>query len=155
MILRACADVPVRVAVLQGWLRGLTVGEPVRALPLRGLDDDLAAALADLDALVASDEDLAAVAGEPARQLDELRERIGPRPFLVVTAGEAGAWLDDPSGGRHQLPVPRRLRGVSPIGAGDAIAAFLASGLGAGSEPLAATRAAMGETADFLAARSG
>jgi len=149
--IRACAGVPVRVAAMQGWLRGLTAGESVQALPLRALDDDLAAALADLDGLVASDEDFAAVAAEPSQQIARLRERIGPHPFVVITAGEAGAWLDDPANGLHQLPVPRRLDRLSPIGAGDALAAFIAVGLGAGLAPLAATQAAMLATADFLA----
>jgi sugar/nucleoside kinase (ribokinase family) len=154
-LIRACAGVPKRVAALQGWLRELIVGEPVRALLLSALDDDLAVALAGLDALVASNEDLAAVATEPRWQLDALRERVGPHPFLVITAGEAGAWLDDPASGRHQLHVPRRFGGASPVGAGDAFAAFLAASLGGGMAPLAATRAAMGETVDFLAARAG
>ena len=151
----ACAEVPVRIAALQGWLRGLSPGEPVRALALHALDRDLAAALADLDGLVASDEDLAAVATEPRLQLDRLRERIGPHPLLVITAGEAGVWLDHHAGGRHQLPVPRRIGGVSPVGAGDAFAAFLAVGLAAGLAPLGATQAAMVATADFLSARAG
>lgn len=152
---RACADVPVRVAALQGWLRGLVPGEAVQALPPRVLDDDLVAALAELDGLVASNEDLASVARDPSGQLDALRERLGPHPFLVITAGEAGAWLDDAAGGRHHLPVSRGLGAGSPVGAGDAFAAFLAAALGGGSAPLAATRAAMDETAEFLAARSG
>jgi sugar/nucleoside kinase (ribokinase family) len=151
----ACSGVPVRIAALQGWLRGLTAGESVRPLRLDALDDDLVAALADLDGLVASDEDLAAVAAEPRQQVARLRQRIGPHPFLLITAGVAGAWLDDPASGQHQLPVPRRLRGASPVGAGDALAAFLAVGLAAGHTALDTTQAAMVTTADFLATRAG
>ena len=58
---RACGGAPVRVAAIQGWLRLLVPGREVRPLPLDALRGDLAEALAGLDALVASDEDLAAV----------------------------------------------------------------------------------------------
>jgi sugar/nucleoside kinase (ribokinase family) len=149
----ACATVPVRVAAVQGWLRHLAPGEEARALPLGSLGAELSAALAELDALVASHEDLAAVASQPPRQLELMRAYFGPRPILVVTAGPDGAWLDDPATGIRHLPVARRLDGAFSIGAGDAFAALLAVGLGAGLDPPAAASAAMIETGDFLAAR--
>lgn len=149
----ACRVVPVRVAALQGWLRSLVPGEVVRALPLVGLAADLPAALGDLDALVASEEDLAAVAEGPIAQLDVLRRHFGTRPLLVITVGAGGAWLDDASLGRRHLPAGRRLEGISTIGAGDAFAALLAVELGAGLERASAVAAAISSTTDLLAAR--
>ncbi len=150
---RACATVPIRVAALQGWLRRLVPGEGIRPLALDGLDDDLSTALANLDALVASHEDLAAVAPEPRRQVEELRSHFGPRPLLVVTAGADGAWLDSDATGLRHLPTVRLRRGTPTLGAGDAFAALLAVELGAGLDPLAATTAALSETSNYLARR--
>jgi sugar/nucleoside kinase (ribokinase family) len=150
---RACAMVPVRVAVLQGWLRRVVPGEEVRPLALDALGEELTMALADLDALVASEEDLAAVAPVSRRQVDELRAHFGPRPVLVITAGEEGAWFDSQATGPRLLAIGRPLAGISTLGAGDAFAALLAVGLGAGLDPLAATTAALGATARYLGAR--
>ncbi|MDP9468881.1 MAG: hypothetical protein M3P32_09130, partial [Chloroflexota bacterium] len=77
---RACSMVPVRVAALQGWLRHLAPGEEARALPLAALGEGLSAALGQLDALVASVEDLAGVAPRPRAQLAALRAHLGPGP---------------------------------------------------------------------------
>lgn len=150
---RACGTVPVRVAALQGWLRRLSPGDEVRALPLAALDDELSKALGELDALVVSDEDLAANGSDPLQQVDMLRAHLGARPLLVITAGAAGAWLDDSVIGGHEVPAARRLQGLSMLGAGDAVAALLAIGLGMGLDPLAATELAMRETGDFLTTR--
>ena len=150
---RACAMVPVRVAALQGWLRRLLPGEEVRPLPLHALDDELSRDLANLDALVASDEDLAAVAPVPRRQLEQLRAHFGPGPLLVITTGRRGAWLDSQVTGPRKLPIVPALTGISTLGAGDAFAALLAIGLGAALDPLAATTAALSGTVTYLGAR--
>ena len=152
--LRACASVPTRVAALQGWLRRLVPGEDVRAMPLDALGAELAAELAEVDAVVASDDDLAAVAQEPPEQVSALRAHLGPRPLIVITAGGAGAWLDHPAIGLHQLPAGRRIEALSTIGAGDAFAALLTVGLGRGLGPMAAIGSAMRGAADYLQARS-
>jgi sugar/nucleoside kinase (ribokinase family) len=151
--LRACATAPMRVAALQGWLRHLVPGEAATAEPLAVLGYELSDALGKLDALVASHEDLAAVAGEPRAQLEALRAHVGSRPLLVVTAGPDGAWLDDPATAVRHLPATRRLEEISTIGAGDAFAALLAVAMGDRLAPLDAVAGAMDATAAFLAAR--
>ncbi|MGZ8563736.1 MAG: PfkB family carbohydrate kinase, partial [Candidatus Limnocylindria bacterium] len=151
---RACASVPIRVAALQGWLRHLVPGDEAHPLALVALGEKLSAALGELDALVASNEDLARVAPRPREQLEGLRAHLGPRPLLVVTAGSDGAWLDDPANGIRHLPVARRLAEAPTIGAGDAFAGLLALGLAHGRDLLAATSAAMSGAVDYLASRS-
>ncbi len=150
---RACATVPVRVAALQGWLRHLVPGEEALPLALGALGSEAAVALGDLDALVASDEDLAAVAPNPPGQLEALRAYFGARLLLLVTAGADGAWLDDPATGIRHLPAPHRVPATSTVGAGDAFAGLLAIGLGAGLTPIDATTEAMDGAAAYLAAR--
>jgi len=142
----------VVVAALQGWLRSLEPGKVVRPLPLASLDDELATALDHLDAMVASEEDLAAVGADPIAQLVTLRRQVGDRPLIVVTTGADGAWVDDGSRGRHHLPAPRSLEGISTVGAGDAFAALLTLALGAGHDRLAAATAAVAATSELLAA---
>jgi sugar/nucleoside kinase (ribokinase family) len=151
---RATAEVPVRVAALQGWLRHLAHGEEARALPFAALGPDLSALLASLDAVVASDVDLAAVALEPQRQLALMRDHFGPQPILLVTTGADGVWLDDRATGTHHLPAARRLDTAATIGAGDAFAALVAAGLGERLDTAQAVHAALAGTADFLATRS-
>jgi sugar/nucleoside kinase (ribokinase family) len=100
----------------------------VQQLPLDGLPAALLADLATLDLLVASSEDLVAVAAEPAAQLAAVRDAVGSHPALVVTDGERGAWLDAASGratGQWHVPVPRFVDNVSSVGAGDAFAALI------------------------------
>ena len=150
---RACAMVPIRVAAMQGWLRRLDPGEEATALPLAALGSELSAAFAELDVLVASDEDLAAVAPRPRPQLAALRAHLGTKPLLAVTAGADGVWLDDPTTGVRHLPARLRLGEASTIGAGDAFAALLAVARGGGLDPLLATSAAMAGTVEYLAKR--
>jgi sugar/nucleoside kinase (ribokinase family) len=152
-VIRACAGVPVRVAALQGWLRRLVRNEEARPLALDALGDELTAALADLDCLVASEEDLAAVAPDPRQQARELRALLGPGPLLAITVGAAGVWLDDAATGPRNVATTRRLTGRSTVGAGDAFTALLAAGLGNGLEPAAAADAAMTGTAHYLSTR--
>jgi sugar/nucleoside kinase (ribokinase family) len=113
-------------AILQGWLRTLVPGMPIRPLPLTDLDAGLVARLATLDLLVASEEDLSAVSREVAGQLAALRATFGTRPLLAVTGGPRGAWLESGEGIRHHVDPPRVVSGVSMTGAGDAFAAVLA-----------------------------
>ena len=120
-----------RAAILQGWLRALEPGHPVDALPLSAMSDALVSVLSAFNVLVASSEDLAAVAADPADQLDALRARFGSTPRLVVTDGAAGAWLDD--GGSRTRIVPRvTVRAAHTVGAGDAFAALITAELARG-----------------------
>ncbi|MEP7040281.1 MAG: PfkB family carbohydrate kinase [Chloroflexota bacterium] len=123
------ASVPVRAAILQGWLRSLEEGADVGPLPIAALG---AAAVDDLgrfDLLVASREDLLAESRDPREQLSALRHAVGTKPALIVTDGADGLWLDADGSVRH-LPVPQRVDSVSTVGAGDILAAFLAMGGG-------------------------
>ena len=52
--------VPIRAAILQGWLRSLEEGTEVQPLPLRALPLPLVDGIAGFDLLVASREDLVA-----------------------------------------------------------------------------------------------
>jgi sugar/nucleoside kinase (ribokinase family) len=109
-----------RGAILQGFLRGAAEDGAVRPLPLSALDPGLVKALSGFDILVASREDLAGEASEPRVQLAALRRRFGSKPDLVVTDGVHGVWTE-----REHLPVPRTVIGVSTVGAGDILAAFM------------------------------
>jgi sugar/nucleoside kinase (ribokinase family) len=93
----------------QGWLRRLAVGELVRRGPWQG-DPRL---LERVDAVVLSEEDLA---GEP-RGAAWLAEHTR---LLVVTGGQAGAWVWHDGGGWHQ--PAHRASPVDPTGAGDTFA---------------------------------
>jgi sugar/nucleoside kinase (ribokinase family) len=119
----------LRAAILQGWLRRLVPGELVSGLALAELDPDLVAALAQMDLVVASREDLLADAERPHEQLDALRSVLGPRPVLVLTDATAGAWFDHTGNGtseRWRVPVDHVVEGVPVVGAGDIFAAALA-----------------------------
>lgn len=142
------ADVPallrptaVRAAILQGWLRSLDEGMPVRPLTLGTLAPSLIEGLGGFNLLVASREDLLAEANDAPAQLAALRRVFGPRPALVVTDGTDGLWLDarlsgsDGPSTRH-LPVPWRVDEVSTVGAGDVLAAFMTIGSRDSAVPL-------------------
>ncbi|HEX5579844.1 MAG TPA: PfkB family carbohydrate kinase [Candidatus Limnocylindria bacterium] len=146
----------VRGGVLQGWLRRLDEGEPVRSQPISALDPDLVEALGGLDLVIGSSEDLRADGRDARSQLRALRATLGDRPPLVVTDGARGVWLDDGSGPR-QLPLRDGVAGVSTIGAGDMFAAFMLLALAgsAGADPAAAARTAMGAVTDVLRGRRG
>jgi sugar/nucleoside kinase (ribokinase family) len=120
-------------AILQGWLRTLEPGMPVRQRPLTDIDAALVARLATLELLVASDEDLSAVARGAAAQLAALRTTFGIRPLLAVTEGPRGAWLESGEGVQQHIDPPRVVSGVPMTGAGDAFAAVLAARLAQGS----------------------
>jgi sugar/nucleoside kinase (ribokinase family) len=148
--LRAARGVPVRVAALQGWLRVLNPGVEVSPLEVQALAGDLIAELSHFTALVASVEDLVAAAPSPDTQLDALRDRVGPGPALIVTAGANGARLDLPGSGRLDVPVPRRLGDAPTVGAGDAFAALFSVALGRDVELTAAARAAAAGVVELL-----
>lgn len=143
----------VRGAILQGWLRHLEAGAVVRPRPVASLGPELIAELAACDVLIASREDLLADAREPAAQIDALRAAVGPHPTLVVTDADHGAWVDR-HGRRVLVGVPRVVRDVPMVGAGDAYAALLLGAMGRGRPPEAAARDAAGGVAEMLAARS-
>ncbi|HEX6655447.1 MAG TPA: hypothetical protein VF153_04465 [Candidatus Limnocylindria bacterium] len=113
-----------RAGILQGWLRTTGEGVAVSPLPLSTLGDDVVAALAGFDLLVASREDLVADAVAPEDQLDALRATFGTRPALVVTNATNGLWIDV-DGSRQHVPAPWIVRDAPTVGAGDILAAFL------------------------------
>ena len=117
-----------RGAILQGWLRNLRQGRLVTPRQVSALPHPLSDTLATFDLLVASHEDLGAVAPTPSGQLAAFRLHIGAGPVLVVTEGAAGAWVDltptqTDRSERWHMSVGRVVAGVNAVGAGDALAA--------------------------------
>jgi sugar/nucleoside kinase (ribokinase family) len=141
-------------AILQGWLRDLPVGEPVRSRRLADLDPHLAAALAGMDLLVASVEDLAAEPGDPVAQIEVLRRRFGQGPVVVVTGGTQGAWISSQDRSVEHVPVARVVNVATTVGAGDAFAARLLVGMAHGSSPAEAAADAAELVAAFLVDRA-
>jgi sugar/nucleoside kinase (ribokinase family) len=133
---------PVTAFLIQGWLRRLDVGQPVRPA---GLDDVAADAWRAFGAgtlVVVSTEDLADGADDPFAQAAALRVRLGPRPILVVTLGPEGYLLDDPRADRITATVPRRVvSGAPTVGAGDTFGVVMALRLAAGADSAAAADA--------------
>lgn len=148
----ATRGVSYRAAALQGWLRTLRVGRPVRYLSPERIEAKLVHELAQFDLLTASLDDLGGMA-DPGAALDLLRSAFGRRPLLALTDGAAGARLDLPDGSRHHIVPPHVVSRVSMVGAGDAFAAILAAELGSGQDPLEAARSAAASTASLLASR--
>lgn len=107
-------------AILQGFLRSVADDGAVRPLHLSALAPGLVDALSGFDLLVASREDLAAEGPNPRDQLAALRRVFGSRPELLITDGLEGVWTE-----REHLAVPRTISGVSTVGAGDILAAFI------------------------------
>jgi heat shock protein HslJ len=81
-----------------------------------------------------------------------LRAWAGPRPELVVTAGTAGAWVDDGHAAPRHVPA-KVVQDRHTIGAGDAFAAVLTARRGAGRDLWSAASEAATATARFLANR--
>jgi sugar/nucleoside kinase (ribokinase family) len=131
------------VLLIQGWLRRLAIGEPARPLALPEVPDSTWDAFGEADAIVVSTEDLAESPEDPFVEASGLRERLGPRPLLLLTLGAQGYLLDDP-GADHVVAVkPRRVvEGVPMVGAGDTFGASLAIHLGRGATAAVAARAA-------------
>ena len=125
--LRNWDDSWMRGAILQGWLRHAADDGSVTPIAPDALSNELVSALATLEVLIASREDLLAAAQMPHHQVRALRQRFGRGPVLVVTDGPEGVWIDDETGSPRHLPAPWRVDGVPMVGAGDAFAAlFLA-----------------------------
>ncbi len=142
----------LRGAILQGWVRSLERGRPVRAIPLAAIPEAVAEQLGMLDLLVASVEDLAAEgSGEPKELLSRLRARFGARPSLAVTDGRRGAWLDI-GGARFHVPPPTVVDSVLATGAGDVFAATLLVRLARGDPPRRGAAAAARIAAAYVAA---
>jgi sugar/nucleoside kinase (ribokinase family) len=152
--LQAVARPQRTVLLIQGWLRRLSVGEPVRALAIDDLPGSVWEAFATADAIVVSTEDLLADPGDPFTQAAAIRGRLGPHPLLVLTMGAEGYLLDDPAADRMVASVPRRVVGEVPaVGAGDTFGAALAVHLAAGSDPATAAAAATDRVIAVLEAR--
>lgn len=142
----------LRGAILQGWLRTTVPGE-VGPVPLSGLTPRLTESLAAMRLLTASREDLRSEADEPAAQLAAVRALVGRGPILIVTDGADGAWIDDGAEVQH-WPVPRRVEGVSSVGAGDVLAACALLALGLpGATAQTAALAGMRAVIEMLEAR--
>jgi sugar/nucleoside kinase (ribokinase family) len=143
---------PFRAAGLQGWLRIADADGWVQPRALSDLDPTLAAALRDLDLLVASEQDIDK--GDGSAALAALRAWAGPGPELVVTAGADGAWLN--AGDARPVLIPAQVvEGRNTIGAGDAFTAVLATRRAAGDSLVEAAVTASTATGAYLATRPG
>lgn len=143
------------VFLIQGWLRRLVIGEPVRALAIHEVTDELWRAFSTSDAIVVSTEDLEADPGDPFVQAAAVRARLGAKPLLVLTLGAQGYLLDDPAADRVVASVPRHVvQGVPAVGAGDTFGAALAIHLARGDDPPAAATAATDRVIAVLESRS-
>jgi len=142
------------VLLIQGWLRRLVVGEEVHPLPLDALSAEEADVASRAHAIVVSTQDLIESPGDPFAQAAELRQRVGPRPIVVVTLGAEGYLLDDPVADRVIASVPRRVvTAVSANGAGDTFGAALALNLARGADSPAAANLATDRVIAMLEAR--
>jgi len=144
LAVRDAARPRVTVIIIQGWLRRLRIGDLVRPVGLDEVPPATWEAFAAADAAVVSTEDLAEASGDPFDAIRRLRERLGRRPIVVLTLGQGGYVLDDPSADRAVERAPGRVvEGVPTVGAGDtfgvALAIQLARGDGAAAAATAAT----------------
>lgn len=143
------------VFLIQGWLRRLILGEPVRALAIDEVADELWRSFATADAVVVSTEDLEADPGDPFTRAAAVRARLGVGPVLVLTLGAEGYLLDDPAADRVVASMPRHVvEGVPTVGAGDTFGAALAIHLAGGDDPATAAVAATDRVIAVLEARS-
>jgi sugar/nucleoside kinase (ribokinase family) len=143
------------VFLIQGWLRRLVPGEPVRALSVDEVPEELWRIFGTADAVVVSTEDLVADPADPFTQAVAVRAHLGPRPILVLTLGADGYLLDDPATDRVVASVPRRVvLGVPAVGAGDTFGAALAIHLARGDDAATAAAAATDRVIAVLEARS-
>ncbi len=141
--LRTAARPRRTVLLIQGWLRRLAVGEPIRPLSLDEVDPVVWRAFGEADAIVVSTEDLANGTRDPFTQAATLRGHLGRRPLLLLTLGPEGYLLDDPSADNIVARVPRAVvTDVPMVGAGDTFGAALAMHLARGASSVAAAEAA-------------
>jgi sugar/nucleoside kinase (ribokinase family) len=150
--LLAWGPVAPRGAILQGWLRAPAEGREVEALSVSTLPAALRDALAGLDLIVTSREDLRAEGDDPAMQLLAVRGAVGNGPIVTITDGIDGLWLSSNSSATH-LAAPWTVEGVSTVGAGDVLAAFMLASLAAGEPATAAAGQAMRIVAEVLEER--
>jgi sugar/nucleoside kinase (ribokinase family) len=141
-------------AILQGWVRRLVLGRPVTPVGIATLPATLVGRLRTLELLVASTEDLARLAAQPAEQLSALRSVVGRHPILALTLGRSGALVEDADGERLMVPSLDAPPAVSTNGAGDAFAAILTARLGQGRPLRDAAQAATAAAAAYIAMRS-
>ena len=154
-VLRDTARPRHTVFLIQGWLRRLVIGEPVRALAIDEVAAELWQAFASADAIVVSTEDLEADPGDPFVQAAAMRARLGAAPVLVLTLGAQGYLLDDPAADRVVASVPHHIvDGVPAVGAGDTFGAALAIHLARGDDPAGAAVAAADRVIAVLESRS-
>jgi sugar/nucleoside kinase (ribokinase family) len=140
--LRSATDARLVVLLVQGWLRHLRVGEPVRPMALDEVGAELWTAFGTADVVIVSSEDYRGQPDDPFAQAAALRARVGPKPILVVTLGTDGYVLDDPGADRIVAAVPRRVVvGAPTVGAGDTFGAAMAVRLAAGGTPAQAADA--------------
>lgn len=141
--LRSALRPRLTVLLIQGWLRWLAVGEPVRPLALDEVDSATWEVFGEADAIVLSTEDLADGIGDPFTQAARLRHHLGRAPLLVLTLGSEGYLLDDPAADNIVASVPRAVvTDVPMVGAGDTFGATLALHLARGESTIAAAEAA-------------
>lgn len=142
------------VLLIQGWLRSLEVGHPVRPVRLDEVPPSTWTAFGDADAVVVSNEDFSLDTDDAFAQSAAIRERIGPGALLVLTLATEGYLLDDPAADRVIASVPRNVvDGVPMVGAGDTYGAALAIHLARGAEPAKAAEAATERVIAVLEAR--
>jgi len=153
-LVRARVRPDLVVLLMQGWLRRLAIGEPVRPLALDEVAPACWRTFGTADAVVLSTEDLVDGGADPFAQAADVRERIGPGPLLVLTLGTDGYLLDDPVQRRVVASVPRTIiRGVPTVGAGDTFGAALALRLAAGDRPAEAAEAGSERVIEVLESR--
>ena len=141
--LRATLPDARSVLLIQGWLRRLTIGQPVRPMRLDDVPEATWRAFSEADAVVVSSEDFASDTDDTFAQSAAVRERIGPAPLLLLTLASRGYLLDDPAADRVTATVPRNVvDGVPMVGAGDTFGAALAINLARGASPADAAEAA-------------
>ncbi len=151
---RDAARPRVTVLLLQGWLRSLRIGKPVRPMGLDEIPAVTWEAFGAADAVVVSTEDLPDAPGDPSDSMARLRERLGSRPVIVLTLGEGGYLLDDPSADGVVRSAPGRVvEGVSTVGAGDTFGVALATRLAQGAEAAVAATAATDRVIRMLESR--
>ena len=154
LALRDAARPRVTVILIQGWLRRLRIGEPVRPVELDEVPPATWAAFGTADAIIVSTEDVAESPDDPLVEAAALRERLGPHPVLVLTLGAHGYLLDDPAAGHVVVSAPPRVvEGVSMVGAGDTFGVAMAMQLGRGVDAAAAAAAATDRVIGMLEGR--
>ncbi len=154
LALRDTARPRVIVILIQGWLRRLRIGEPVRPVELDEVPPATWAAFGTADAIIVSTEDVAESPDDPLVEAAALRERLGSHPVLVLTLGAHGYLLDDPAAGHVVISAPPRVvEGVSMVGAGDTFGVAMTMQLGRGADAAAAAAAATDRVIGMLEGR--